>query len=98
MISTIKKFIPLPALNCYHKLLAVLSAGYYGWPSEKMIVIGVTGTNGKTSTCDFIAKILEGSGHKVGLASTAMFKIGEKEWLNNKKIFTFKYALQLDQC
>lgn len=82
----VKKFIPQNLLSQYHKLLAILSKWVYGNPSAKMIVIGVTGTNGKSSTVMMISKILEASGHKVGYTTTAMFKIGEKEWLNDKKM------------
>ena len=51
-----------------------------------MIVIGVTGTNGKSTTVNLIAKALESGGHKVGLTSTVLFKVAEKEWLNDKKM------------
>ncbi len=86
MINLIKKFIPRFVFSFYHKNLAVLANLIYDRPSEKLIVIGVTGTNGKTSVCSFIAKILEEAGYKVGVASTAIFKVAEKEWLNDKKM------------
>jgi UDP-N-acetylmuramoyl-L-alanyl-D-glutamate--2,6-diaminopimelate ligase len=47
-----------------------------------MIVIAVTGTDGKTSTCTLIHSILKSSGYKVGLASTTRFAIGDEEWVN----------------
>ncbi len=94
-MSQLRKYAPQGLINFYHKTLAVLANVYYGWPSEKLIVIGVTGTNGKTSTCEFIAKILEEDGYKVGLASTAVFKIAGKEWLNDKKMTMLgRFALQ----
>jgi len=75
--------------------LAVLADLYYGRPSAKLIVIGVTGTNGKTTTVSLIAKIIEEAGFKVGAASTAIFKIAGKEWLNDRKMTMLgRFALQ----
>jgi UDP-N-acetylmuramoyl-L-alanyl-D-glutamate--2,6-diaminopimelate ligase len=86
MKALIKKLIPKSILQIYHKFLAKLAALIYGNPSEKMIVIGVTGTNGKTTTVKLIARALEAGGFKVGFTSTAEFKIADKEWLNDKKM------------
>ncbi len=82
----IKKFIPSQLLLSYHLFLAKLAAFYYSNPSNKLIVIGVTGTNGKTATVNFIAQYLECLGKQVGLSSTVNFKVGKKEWLNDKKM------------
>ena len=49
------------------KALAVMSANYYGHPSKSMTMVGVTGTNGKTTTTHIIKSILEASGQPVGL-------------------------------
>lgn len=86
MKSRLKKIIPPGALNRYHQAMAIVANWLYGRPSEKMIVIGVTGTNGKSSTVWLIAKILEAAGYKVGATSTAMFKIADREWLNDQKM------------
>jgi len=86
MKSLIRKLIPEGSINKYHKFLAVFSAFVYGNPSDKMIVIGVTGTNGKSTTVELIAKTLEAGGEKVGATSTVKFKVAEKEWLNSKKM------------
>ncbi len=87
MIKTlIKKFTPKFLLGWYHLAMAILAKWVYGDPSNKLIVIGVTGTAGKSSTCYFIAQILESAGIKTGMTTTTLFKIGEKEWLNDKKM------------
>ncbi|MBI5729215.1 MAG: UDP-N-acetylmuramyl-tripeptide synthetase [Candidatus Magasanikbacteria bacterium] len=69
-----------------HLLLAWAAFWRYGRPARKLIVIGVTGTKGKSTTCRLIASVLEAGGYKVGLLSTVEFQIGEKRWLNNKKM------------
>src|SRR3989339_1746360 len=84
-----KKFIPQSIKNIYHLFQAILANVWYGFPSRKLKVIGVTGTNGKTTTCQMISKILEEAGHKVAMASTINFKIGDKEWVNDTKFTTF---------
>ncbi len=69
-----------------HFLLAWLAYWRYGRPARKLIVVGVTGTKGKTTTCRLIASALEAGGNKVGLLSTVEFQVGEKRWLNDKKM------------
>ncbi len=82
----IKKLFPKKLLLFYHYFLSKTASWYYNNPSKKLIVIGVTGTNGKTTTTNIISQLLECLGHKTGLVSTVNFKIGDKEWLNNKKM------------
>ncbi len=55
-----------------------LSAGYYDWPGRKLTVIGVTGTDGKTTTCNLLYHALLGSGLKVGMISTVNAVIGDE--------------------
>jgi UDP-N-acetylmuramoyl-L-alanyl-D-glutamate--2,6-diaminopimelate ligase len=79
----IKKILGERLVLAYHYCVAVLASFYYFFPSKKMVIIGVTGTKGKTSTANFIWSCLNSGGHKTGLISTANIRIGEKEFLNN---------------
>jgi UDP-N-acetylmuramoyl-L-alanyl-D-glutamate--2,6-diaminopimelate ligase len=58
--------------------LAHLSAAWYGHPSQRLTVIGVTGTDGKTTTCNLIHSILAAGGKRVGLVTTVNAVIGEQ--------------------
>ena len=57
--------------------LAFVSAAYFGHPAEKLKVIGITGTKGKTTTTYLVKSILEHAGHKVGLVGTIEAVIGQ---------------------
>jgi UDP-N-acetylmuramoyl-L-alanyl-D-glutamate--2,6-diaminopimelate ligase len=56
--------------------LAVTAANFYGHPSRSLRVVGVTGTNGKTTTTHVIRTILEAAGERVGLIGTIGYRIG----------------------
>ena len=86
MKEIIKKFIPPFLLDLYHFILAFFGALIYRFPSRELKVIGVTGTNGKTTVVEMISKIFEGAGYKVALANSIRFKIGEKEWPNTLRM------------
>ena len=58
--------------------LALMSAAYFGYPADKLKIIGITGTKGKTTTTYMIRYILEGVGHKVGLIGTIEAIIGDE--------------------
>ncbi|MFA6429135.1 MAG: UDP-N-acetylmuramyl-tripeptide synthetase [Patescibacteria group bacterium] len=95
LIRALKRYIPVSWMRAYHFILAKSAAFLYGNPSEKMIVIGVTGTKGKTTTTYLIAKALEASGAKVGCTSTALYKIGDQEWINTTSMTMLgRFALQ----
>lgn len=81
--SRIRKFVPEPIILFYHHINATLAASWYGNPTREMVIIGVTGTKGKTSTCNFLWSALSAGGLKVGLTGTANIKIGEKEEMNH---------------
>ena len=58
------------------KALADLSNAVYGFPGSRLNIIGVTGTNGKTTTTNLIMAVLEAGGHKPGLIGTLYSKVG----------------------
>lgn len=57
--------------------LSLLSAAYFGYPAEKLKVIGITGTKGKTTTTYMVKGILEHAGYRVGLIGTIETIIGD---------------------
>jgi UDP-N-acetylmuramoyl-L-alanyl-D-glutamate--2,6-diaminopimelate ligase len=73
-------------LNFYHYLYVFLGALIFKFPSKKLIVIGVTGTKGKTTTCYLIYKIFSELGIKTALSSSQYFYIGEEVIENKSRI------------
>ncbi len=61
------------------RLLAILAARIYGYPWKRLVTVGVTGTNGKTSTARMLAWILESSGMKTGVMGTVGCIVGGRE-------------------
>lgn len=60
--------------------LGQLASNFYGNSSQKMKVVGVTGTNGKTTTATLLYKLFSALGFKVGLISTVVYRIGNQEY------------------
>ena len=60
------------------KALAIMAANYYENPSHNLKLVGVTGTNGKTTVASLLYQLFTKAGFKVGLISTVEVKIGEK--------------------
>lgn len=87
-MSNVKKLIALdnPLRLSYHYLRAVIANYMYGFPSKNMLIIGVTGTNGKTTTTNIIARGLKASGKKVFMFSTVNYFIGDTEYRNDTKM------------
>lgn len=84
LLDFFKRWLPKSVLNSvrppYHYLLAYLAALYYRHPSREIMVIGVTGTKGKSSVTELMARVLSQSGYKVASLSTIAFTInGEAE-------------------
>ncbi|MBM4177531.1 hypothetical protein FJ208_01900, partial [Candidatus Gribaldobacteria bacterium] len=82
----LRKIAPNFLINWYHLGLAFLAAFRYGFPSKKLKVIGITGTNGKTTTLDLAHRVLTQTGFKVASCSSVRFKINEQEWPNLLKM------------
>ncbi len=88
MKNFIKQRISPDTLNKYHKFQAQLAAARHGYPAKRLRIIGVTGTNGKTSVCHYITQLLEEAGHKVGMITTVAIQINGKRRLNKSKMTT----------
>ncbi len=90
ILRQIQKLIPKKvykfAQPFYHYILSFASSIYYGFPSKKLKVIGITGTKGKTSTTELVASVLRSAGYKVALANGIHFVVGEKERRNLYKM------------
>jgi len=90
LLRTIKRIIPAPLFKklrpAYHYSLALAGALRYGFPSRKPIVIGVTGSKGKTTTAEMVNAVLEKAGFVTALAGTLRFKIGANSKENTYKM------------
>ncbi len=92
MISTLRRFVRkklLPRLSpetlrTLHRAESALTAARLGFPARGMLVLGVTGTKGKTTTSHFVSAILREAGYKVGMITTATFQIGDEVTLNEQ--------------
>ena len=86
MKNLLKKIIPDFIFSWYHFGWAFLGAVVYGFPAQKLKIIGVTGTNGKSTVVFLISRILEEAGYSVAALSSIQFKIKDKVWPNNLKM------------
>ena len=66
--------------NIYHLIQAIVASLLYGFPSQKLKVIGVTGTDGKTTTTHLLYHILTAAGKKVSMVSSIYAKVGDNEF------------------
>ena len=69
--------VPWATVEDARLALAVIAAAFYGDPSREMQVIGITGTNGKTTTAYLVASIFEAAGIRCGLLGTVAYRIGD---------------------
>lgn len=103
MMSLLRKIFPEDSLirQWYSSVKAMIAAFVYGFPGEKLCVIGITGTDGKTTTTEMIYAILNNLGVKTAKISSVHFAIGDKTWENKTKRTTVSpFVMQkfLKQC
>ncbi|WMI64251.1 UDP-N-acetylmuramoyl-L-alanyl-D-glutamate--2,6-diaminopimelate ligase [Aestuariibaculum sp. YM273] len=63
-----------------HKALAIMASNYYDVPSENLKLVGVTGTNGKTTVTSLLYQLFKKAGYKVGLLSTVKIMVDDKQF------------------
>jgi len=79
----------------WHRLKSFLAALRYGFPARKLVVVGITGTDGKTTTVGIVAHILQATGRQTGALSTAFFQIGDRlTWNATQKTFPSPFVVQ----
>jgi UDP-N-acetylmuramoyl-L-alanyl-D-glutamate--2,6-diaminopimelate ligase len=88
--------VPLLAVDDTRAALSALAAELHGHPGRSMRVIGVTGTDGKTTTTYLTSALLESAGHVTGLMGTVQYKVG-REWRDNKSRQTTPEALEVQE-
>lgn len=69
---------PLVVVPDGREALAYLAAAWHGYPSRELIMVGVTGTDGKTTTCNLLHSILAADGRRSGLVTTVNAVIGQR--------------------
>lgn len=89
--------VPVVYVKNSRRSLAKLSCAFYGNPSEKFKLIGITGTNGKTTITYLIKSILEHCGKQVGIIGTNQNIIGDKVLLTKSTTPTTPNSLELQQ-
>src|SRR5579883_989662 len=90
--------LPLPYIEVRDVRIALanLACTFYGYPARRLCTIGITGTDGKTTTSNLISAIFESAGRPTGLMTTANFKIRGQEWENATRQSTLE-ALEVQQ-
>lgn len=91
----LKKILPQFIWRFYYWSWSFLASFFYGHPSSSLIVVGITGTAGKSTVANLICRILEEAGYQVGLTSTFNFRIAGQEFVNKKKMTMLgRFSLQ----
>lgn len=77
MLSSLKDLVPAPLRNGYHFCMSYLAGFLAGFPSRHIVVVGVTGTKGKSSTLEYLNAIFEAAGWQTALLGTIRTKIND---------------------
>ncbi len=85
-LKNLRKYIPKPILNFYHYLWSLFFALLTRFPSKKIIVIGITGTKGKSTVSYLTYYLLQKLGIKTALSSSDYFFLGEKKIENKSRL------------
>jgi UDP-N-acetylmuramoyl-L-alanyl-D-glutamate--2,6-diaminopimelate ligase len=88
--------IPQVVVSSTRQALADLAAAFYGWPASQLRLLGVTGTDGKTTTVQLVSQVLESAGKRTGFATTTDFKVAESQWENLSRQTTME-ALEIQE-
>ncbi|MFA6039087.1 MAG: UDP-N-acetylmuramoyl-L-alanyl-D-glutamate--2,6-diaminopimelate ligase [Candidatus Peribacteraceae bacterium] len=97
VLRRLKSLIPQrsPVRLLWHRLKALLAALRYGFPARKLTIIGITGTDGKTTTVGMVSHILQQAGISAGALSTAFFRVKDQTtWNATQKTSPSPFAVQ----
>ncbi len=96
-VLEIPEWVTMVKVKNSKRAMAAIAHKYYGEPSKKFNLIGVTGTNGKTSVTYFISKILYSAGRQAGIIGTVENSIGGKKLKTEKLNPTTPDSIELQQ-
>ncbi|MEO8972313.1 MAG: UDP-N-acetylmuramoyl-L-alanyl-D-glutamate--2,6-diaminopimelate ligase [Ktedonobacteraceae bacterium] len=96
--TNIQTALPLPYIEVQdvRVALANLACAFYQYPAQQLCTIGITGTDGKTTTSNLVSAILEAAHIRTGLMTTANFRIAGQEWENATRQSTLE-SLEIQQ-
>ena len=87
LVKGVRSVLPSQAVhlleNVYRKTRIQLVSARYGWPARGLRVIAVTGTNGKTTTANYINEILKQAGYKTAMFTTAVIEVAGESKIND---------------